>query len=91
MSQQGKYYWHLVGRGQGSAKHPMMHRTAPTMENLSAQDVNNAETENPCPSRVLKKNQICSLHQGAEWCIRAGFHHTSSREPIMCFLSCLHF
>lgn len=47
-------YWHLVGRGHISkyldaAKHPTVHRIAPTTKNHLAQNINNsAEILKPC-------------------------------------------
>lgn len=38
-------YWHLVGKGQGAAKHPAVPRTAPYRKNYLAQNVSIAEFE----------------------------------------------
>lgn len=38
-------YWCLVGRGQGTAKHPAMHKTAFMTDTYLAQNVNSAQIE----------------------------------------------
>ena len=36
---------------KGAAKHPTTYRTAPTMKDDLAQDVNSAQVKKPCPNR----------------------------------------
>lgn len=40
-------YWHLVDRSQNSAKHPTIHRTAPTIKNNLVPKVSGAEVMKP--------------------------------------------
>ena len=44
----GERYWNLVGRGQAAAKHPIVHRTAPSVKNYLAPNGRSTKAERHC-------------------------------------------
>lgn len=48
-------YWHLVGRSQGAAGHPTVHRTTPITKNYPDQNANSPEFEKSYFKAVLSR------------------------------------